>query len=231
MLTLFPEGFEEADVGEVIELRAYTDAKGEQRARADFGNVVTSDVPADWETRWREFHRAVRVGGLWVGPPWVERPDGVTAVVIDPGRAFGTGAHPTTRLCVELLSVLPCGSLLDVGCGSGVVAIAASLLGFAPVMAVDKDPAAVEAAARNAAANGVELDLGRADAEVDPLPAADAVVANIDERLVELVGNRVASDRLVTSGYFESHTPKLSGYRHVERRTEDGWAADLHTRE
>jgi ribosomal protein L11 methyltransferase len=231
MLALFPEGFEEAERGEALELRAYTDESGERRAREGFGSVQTTAIPDDWEQRWREFHRAIEVGGLWVGPPWTDPPPGTTAVTIEPGRAFGTGAHPTTRLCVELVSELSPGSLLDAGCGSGVIAIAASLLGFAPVIAVDIDAAAVEAAARNAAANGVELDVRRADVAVDSLPATDIVVANIDARLVGLVGERVAAPHLVTSGYFESHAPGPTGYRRVERRTENGWAADLHARE
>src|SRR5437016_3537985 len=79
-------------------------------------------VENGWEDRWRDFHRPIRIGPLWVGPPWEEAPPGAVAVWIDPGRAFGTGAHPTTRLCLELLLDVRRGSLLDVGCGSGVIA-------------------------------------------------------------------------------------------------------------
>ena len=112
-------------------------------------------VPLGWEDAWRAFHRPVTVGGLWIGPPWLEPPQGVSTVVIDPGRAFGTGAHPTTRLCIELLAGVDRGSLLDIGCGSGVLSVAASRLGFAPIVAVDVDPVAVEVARANAAANAV----------------------------------------------------------------------------
>ena len=101
--------------------------------------------------------------------------------MIDPAQAFGTGAHPTTRLSLELLLGLePRGSLADVGCGSGVLAIAAALLGFEPVMALDNDPAAVDATLENARANGVELAaVERLDVRSDPLPPASVMTANL----------------------------------------------------
>ncbi len=100
---------------------------------------------------------------------------------MDPGQAFGTGAHPTTRLSLELLLDLePRGSLADLGCGSGVLAIAAARLGFGPVTALDSEQAAVEATLENARANGVELDaVGRLDLRREPAPAADVVTANL----------------------------------------------------
>ena len=227
MLAVFPEGFEESDHDDEVELSAYTDTAGEDRARAEFGPVLAAEVPPDWHERWKEFHRASRVAGFWVGPPWQEPAPGMLAVVIDPGRAFGTGAHPTTRLCIEHLAGITSGSLLDVGCGSGVLSIAAAKLGFSPIIAVDRDEAAVDAARRNAAANDVDLEVRSADALEDELPPAATVVANIDERRVRAVAGRVACETLVTSGYFEPHMPDLDGYRHLARRTAGGWAADL----
>jgi ribosomal protein L11 methylase PrmA len=109
-----------------------------------------------------------------------------------------------------------------------VLSIAAAKLGFGPIVAVDRDDAAVDAARRNAAANDVELDVRRADALEDELPSAVTVVTNIDERRVAAVAARVACDTLVTSGYFEPHMPDLDGYRHLGRRTDGGWAADLY---
>jgi ribosomal protein L11 methyltransferase len=172
----------------------------------------------------------VRVGPLWIGPPWAQPPVDVMTVVIDPGRAFGTGAHATTRLCIELVSELAPAGLLDVGCGSGVIAIAAARLGFSPVVAVDVDPAAVEATARNAAANGVALDVRELDLGADTLPSAEVVVANISLERVESVLRRVDARTVVASGYLERDHPQLGPYRRRERRLRDGWAGDLFER-
>ena len=230
MLELFPEGFEEAELAGSVELAAYTDPGGEERLWSAFGGARATEVEEGWEERWRAFHRPVRIGELWVGPPWEEPEAGATAVVIDPGRAFGTGSHATTRLCLELLLELPRGSLLDVGCGSGVVAIAAAKLGFDPVHAVDLDPQAIEATLRNAEANGVEIETWVADALADPLPAVDAAVVNVALDVDRPVGARLDCSRVVTSGYLASEAPDLPGYRREARREAEGWAADVHVR-
>jgi len=177
------------------------------------------------------FHRPVRVGPLWVGPPWEAPPADAVAVTIDPGRAFGTGAHPTTRLCLSLLAELPRGALLDVGCGSGVLAIAAARLGFAPVVAADVADAAVAATGENAAANGVALDVRLLDAAAGELPPAETAVANVDLATAERLAARLDAHRLVLSGYLASDAPSADGLRHVERRELDGWAADLFERQ
>ena len=227
MIELFPEGFEEVDEGEDVELAAYTDSAGEERLWHAFGGAQSADVEAGWDERWRSFHRPVTIGPLWVGPPWEDPPAGTTAIVIDPGRAFGTGAHATTRLCLELLLDLPRGPLLDVGCGSGVLAIAAAKLGFAPVTAVDLDPLAIEATRGNAAANGAEIETALLDAAREPVPAAATVVANIALAVVEDVAAAVRCERLVTSGYLASDRPRLPGFAFVRRIDDEGWAADL----
>ena len=149
--------------------------------------------------------------------------------MIDPGRAFGTGAHATTHLTLELLQELEPGSLLDVGCGSGVLSVAAAKLGFEPVIGIDIDVAAIEATLVNASVNGVDAGLTayRADAFSEALPTTDVAVANVALDVVERLLPRLGAGRAVTSGYLERDEPHVEGWRHIGRRERDGWAADL----
>jgi ribosomal protein L11 methyltransferase len=178
-------------------------------------------VSVGWEDRWRAFHHGVRVGRLWVGPPWERAPQEAIALVIDPGRAFGTGAHATTRLCLELLQEAEPTSLLDVGCGSGVLSVAAAKLGFAPVNAVDIDEVALETTRANADANGVAVEVGT---ELRPSRLA---VMNIALDVVERMLAELPVERAITSGYLDRDEPHVHGWRRLERRVRDGWAADL----
>jgi ribosomal protein L11 methyltransferase len=219
-LERYPEGFEEVERGDEVELAAYTEDDPPPGAAVE-------QVDPGWEDRWREFHRPVRVGPFWIGPPWEVPPDDAVPVVIDPGRAFGTGAHPTTQLCVALVAELEPAGLVDIGCGSGVIAIAAALLGFEPVNALDVDPAAVDATVRNAAANGVMLDVRELDATTDPVPTAEIVVANVSLSIVETLLPRLDSAVVVASGYLEADAPRFGPFVRRERRALGGWAADL----
>ncbi len=230
MLELFPEGFEEIDGHGGLELAAYTNAAGEERIWQAFGGAAGSDVRDDWQDRWRQFHKPVRVGSLWIGPPWETPDEGALTVVIDPGRAFGTGGHPTTQLCLELLESEERGSVLDVGCGSGVLSIAAAKLGFSPVRAFDFDPQAVEATERNAADNGVSVDVRQADLREDDVEETDLALANIAAEAVLALAPKLRAPRAITSGYLVSDEPELEGYRRERRVQSGGWAADMHVR-
>jgi len=227
LLDLAPAGFEEVEGDGWLELALYADEAGERRARAALGDVAVTPVEAGWEDRWRTFHRPVVVGGLWIGPPWEHPPDGVSTVVVDPGRAFGTGAHPTTRACIELLADQERGSCLDAGCGSGVVAVAAVRLGFGPVAAADLDPEAVEAAEATARRNDVTVDAWQADVLRDELPPTDVLVANIELGVVEALLGRVPARVAVTSGYLAHEAPAAAGWERAARLELDGWAADV----
>jgi ribosomal protein L11 methyltransferase len=224
LIELAPSGVEQVDGEGWVEFAVYG-APGElpeiPLGEASVGGVRVTvsgeEVAEDWAERWKRFHVPVLVGGrLYVRPPWEDpalRP-GVTEVVIDPGRAFGTGSHPTTRMCLELLLELdPSGSFADLGCGSGVLAIAAAKLGFDPVIALDSDAAAVEATRANARDNGVALErIERFNLRDEPPPAASVVAANLMRplliRVAELMEERVSV--LIVSGLLEAEADEVA---------------------
>jgi ribosomal protein L11 methyltransferase len=260
LLPLAPAGVEERVLaGDVVEYAVYG-APGElphlPAVRAAAGpalvEVATEEVADDWHERWRDFHRPVTVPAdppLRVRAPWHDPPvgDGID-VVVDPGRAFGTGAHDTTRLCLELLAGLPpAGGCVDVGCGSGVLAIAAARLGWAPVLALDHDPEAVRAARANAAANGTDVTVRRHDlvrptayggvCPDGPVPGAPLVLANLLRPLLL----RIAADGfaggepelLIASGLLPGEAGEVAaafaarGLRERARRATGEWCALL----
>ncbi|MGH2882129.1 MAG: 50S ribosomal protein L11 methyltransferase, partial [Solirubrobacteraceae bacterium] len=189
LLELAPGGVEEVAAGsDVVEYAVYG-APGELPALPDLTaaagdalvEVRTSEVADDWAERWREFHKPLILDSrLVVRPPWEGEVGAEVEIVIDPGQAFGTGAHATTRLCLELmLSLPPGGAFLDLGCGSGVLAIAAARLGWDPVVALDYDSASVEATVDNARVNGVAITVARHDLRVDPVATGRTVAANL----------------------------------------------------
>ena len=231
-VALAPHGFEERDVEDGVELAVFVDGDTLETMRARLPGATVEPVEDGWGDAWRAFHQAVEVAGIWIGPPWEAPPDPTRAVVIEPGRAFGTGAHATTRLCVELLAELGRGgALLDVGCGSGVLGIAAARLGFRPITCVDVDPVAVETTVANAAANGVEVVARLVDALSEPLPAADVAVANVLLDPAEAILGRLEAEVAITSGYLAGERPAHAGWRHRETAVRDGWAADRFERD
>ena len=212
LLHLFPEGVEELDGAFAV----YAD-----EPPIGFDLIEADEVREGWEDAWKDFHHGVSIGRLWVGPPWESPPADRVPVVIDPGRAFGTGAHATTRLCLGFLQDAEPTSLLDVGCGSGVLSIAAAKLGFDPITAVDLDEVALDSARENAKVNGVEIEIGEV-----MRPAALAVM-NIALEVVEGLLPKLQVQCAITSGYLERDDPSIAGWQPIERRVRDGWAADL----
>jgi ribosomal protein L11 methyltransferase len=233
-------------------------------------DISTSELPDDWPERWKRFHRPVLIeapasaagtpGGaapagcaprgrppaLYVRPPWEppsERRD-AREIVIDPAQAFGTGAHATTRICLELLLELAAGedrrgALLDIGTGSGVLAIAAAHLGYAPVLGLDNEAESVAAARDNARVNGVAIEVRRFDLRSEPLPvddfadAAPVMLANLlRPLLLELARTLPAMPRaLLASGLLVGEVDEVvhafteRGLRERERRCQGEWAA------
>jgi ribosomal protein L11 methyltransferase len=235
--------------------------------------VSTSEIPDDWHERWKHFHHPVlieapsagapgtrdrpgapgapvRPPALYIRPPW-ERAreaggEAVHEIVIDPGQAFGTGAHATTRLCLELLLELAAvepqrDALLDIGTGSGVLAIAGALLGFTPVLALDNEQESVAAARENALVNGAEIEVRRFDLRSERLPrggdggeSAGIVLANLlRPLLLDLAANLARPPAHVIAGGLlceeldevsAAFTARLS-LRERERRTAGEWGA------
>ena len=225
-LGLAPGGFEETETTDALTVSLYVEEDAVEPLLVAFPTAEVAAVQPGWEDGWRAFHCPVRAGGLWIGPPWEQPNPGEPAVVIDPGRAFGTGAHPTTQLCIELLARCERGSLLDVGCGSGVLSIAAARLGYGPIQAVDNDPVAVETTIANAEVNGVVIQASLLDGETGALPPADVVVANVLLAPVERILARLDAPMAITSGYLTTDHPAAPGWQHRDRLELDGWAAD-----
>jgi ribosomal protein L11 methyltransferase len=276
LLELAPAGVEEVSrESGTVEYAVYG-APGELPALPDVRalagdalvEISTSEIPDDWHERWKQFHRPVLIEAprqpagrvrrrppipaLHVRPPWEapsERRLGeVQELVIDPGQAFGTGAHASTRLCLELLLAMaagerPSGALLDVGTGSGVLAIAAAALGFAPVLGLDHEQESVDAARENAAVNGVEIEVERFDLRRQSLPWVDrsepsagppVVLANLlRPLLLELASTLLwAPSQLIVGGLLREEAGEVANafierlkLRERERRVSGEWAA------
>ncbi len=248
LLELAPGGVEEVDRGGGVTEYAVYGAPGELPAlpelRAAAGGalveVSSTELADDWPERWREFHRPVLIDDrITIRPPW--EPAGGTGIdlVIDPAQAFGTGAHATTRLCLELMLRLPAEvSFLDLGCGSGVLAIAAAKLGFTPVMAVDSDPLSVEATRVNAGVNDVTVDAARLDLRAADPPPAVTVAANLLGPLLRDLAQRLSRvteppERLIASGLLSTEADELAaafaraGLSETDRRERGEWGALL----
>jgi ribosomal protein L11 methyltransferase len=268
LLALSPAGVEEQAAGpDAVEFAVYG-APGELPSLPDLDAVVgdalvevsASEIDDDWHERWKRFHRPVLVASpeprmvpsLHVRPPWEAAHGGecVRELVIDPGQAFGTGAHATTRLCLELLLELaveqaPQGPLLDVGTGSGVLAIAAALIGFAPVLGLDNEAESVRAARANGAVNGAAIKARRLDLREQPLPMLDAPpsapaltltanllrpllleLARVLERAPRPPANAILGGLLWAEvGEIADAFAAQLGMRERERRREGDWAA------
>jgi ribosomal protein L11 methyltransferase len=206
LLEAYPAGLEERADDEFV---VYGPAP--EIADADVREEV---VPEGWETAYHAFVPRVVAGRFAVRPPWIEGED--DDLVIDPGRAFGAGTHPTTRLCLELLPE-GSGPLADWGSGTGVLALAAMRLGYAPVLGIDIDTSQLEV-------NGVPAR--RLDLTQERAPYAPVVLANLTFGLLETVARvQERPELMLASGFLAHESPRLWDLRVQERRELDGWAA------
>jgi ribosomal protein L11 methyltransferase len=254
LLELAPSGVEETDLPDGLIEYAVYGAPGElpdlpdvqAAAGGALVEVVTSEVADDWADRWRQFHRPIEIAGrLYVRPPWERARDDIMDLVIDPGQAFGTGAHHTTRLCLELLAGEPvpeasdAAGVMDLGCGSGVLAIAAAKLGWGPVAGIDHELESVRATAENAEANGVAVAVERFDLiRGGPAPTAPLVLANLLRPLLLCVARAgfaagATPRTLIAAGLLIHEADEIAtafephGLHEADRRTSGEWAALL----
>lgn len=264
LLPLTPNGVEQVDDGDIVEYALYG-MQGELPQRAElqglagdaFVELRETTVADDWGERWHAFHKPVDIGPLHLRPPWEKPALGIFAgaapanggpvaslpgsidVVIEPGQAFGTGAHDTTRLCLELLTeVEPGGGFMDLGCGSGVLAVAAAKLGWHPVAGVDHELVSVAATKENAEANRVDVSVERFDLiRGGPAPTAPTVAANILLPILLAVARAGFAgpppERLIVSGLLPSQVDEVvtafgkHGLVESQRLTTTEWAAAL----
>jgi ribosomal protein L11 methyltransferase len=254
LLELAPGGVEETDLPDGLIEYAVYGAPGElpdlpdvqAAAGGALVEVVTTEVADDWADRWRQFHRPIEIAGrLYVRPPWEPAHDNLMDLVIDPGQAFGTGAHHTTRLCLELLAAetvptaADAAGVMDLGCGSGVLAIAAAKLGWGLVAGVDHELESVRATAENATANGVAVTVERFDLiRGGPAPTAPLILANLLRPLLLCVARAgfAAGETprtLIASGLLTHEADEIAsaftrhGLHEADRRTSGEWAALL----
>ena len=248
---LGPEEGYAVRAGEPVALRVYLPASElgavlTQQLReelADFPEVELTARPLyeqDWAVSWREFFGPVEAGRIAIVPSWVDyeaTPDQVV-VRLDPGQAFGTGHHETTRLCLAALdaTVQPDMHVLDVGAGSGILSIAAAKLGAARVDAFEIDPIAADVARANCEANGAsECVAVHGGFPGDGVPPADLAVANVSARAdIELAAGLAAalkpSGRVIASGFLTSDRDDVltafaqHGLRLTAEREEREWA-------
>ncbi|MCP3104565.1 50S ribosomal protein L11 methyltransferase [Myxococcus sp. K15C18031901] len=209
-------GVQAPNAGEAILIGYFEDRDTAEAARAEVADAypaarlrLDEQPQQDWSNEWKSLIKSVHVGRLWVGPPWdVENaPKEAVRLVIEPKMAFGTGDHPTTSLCLAAVDAYMVdhvgASVLDVGTGTGVLAIAAKKLGAGRVVATDNDPTSVELAGENIADNGTP-DIDVSGKELTAVEGTfDLVLANIlANTLIELAPLIApkAKDRLVLAG-------------------------------
>jgi len=191
----------------------------------------------DWLESWKAEFVPIRIGAFVVRPTWSEPTVDAVELVLDPGMAFGTGLHPTTQQCLEALSTLQLAgkSVLDVGTGSGILAIAAAKRGASPVVAVDTDTLAVDAARENAVANGVAIPVGVGSA-ADVPGRFEVVIANIVSPILQRIAPHLAA-RLAGGGTLllagisaQAEAATREAFSHVrlevlDRNERDDWVA------
>jgi ribosomal protein L11 methyltransferase len=241
LLPRLPQGVHPAEVADGVELAVFGDDVPRAELEALAGDALLSsdeqDAPDDPAERRRRFARSWEIAGrVRVRTSDVPPSDGLPELIVDsPAGAFGTGAHPTTRMCLELLLDLePAGGFADLGCGAGLLAIAAARLGYAPVFAVDHEARSVEATLHNAALNGVDLEAIQLDLMHVSPPPAPTIAANVPPAVHARIATGLAPAviHVIASGVTADDLDDvLAAYKHAGLEPVDqrgsGWRAVL----
>jgi ribosomal protein L11 methyltransferase len=243
LLPLLPQGVHPTELADGVELAVYGDDLPRAEMEAIAGEaLITSDeqeAPDDRAERRRRFGRTWEIDGRLVVRPSDATPTntGLPELVVDsPAGAFGTGAHPTTRMCLELLlDIEPGGPFADLGCGAGVLAIAAARLGWAPVFAIDHEARSVEATARNAEHNQVQIEALQLDLLATDPPPAPTIAANVPPAIHARIaaGLAPAVVHVIVSGVIGADLDDVlaayaqAGLEPVGERGGSGWRAVL----
>ena len=202
-----------------------------------FGEILLGEIDAaDYENEWKKYYNPIKTKNITIVPTWIEykASEGEKIMRLDPGMAFGTGSHATTRMCLELMDVEG-KDVIDVGCGSGILGIAAKICGAKSVYMCDIDEQAVEFATRNAELNKVDATIEKADL-LEGDQQADFIFANITAdiliRFSKSIGKHLRKDgRIVLSGIIDTRLDEVvqcysdAGYEIVDRMAIDDWRA------
>ncbi len=202
-----------------------------------FGEILIGEIDAaDYENEWKKYYNPIQTKNITIVPTWIDykASEGEKIMRLDPGMAFGTGSHATTRMCLELMDAFG-KDVIDVGCGSGILGIAAKICGAKSVYMCDIDEQAVEFAAKNAALNRVEATIEMADL-LEGEQQADFIFANITAdilmRFSKSIGKHLRPNgTIVLSGIIDTRLDEVlqcyqdAGYEIVERMALDDWRA------
>ncbi len=221
--------FEQKLVNYLEELKSYSDIK--------YGEIVTGEVDeADWANEWKKYYKPIQTKQITIVPTWIkyQAKDSEKVMMLDPGMAFGTGEHATTKMCLELMDAKD-KTVIDVGCGSGILGIASALTGAKSVYMCDIDPQAVEFAKRNAELNNIVAEIEEADLLCGNR-RADFVFANLTADILmrlslDLKDHLNENATIVVSGIINSRQDEVmacfesAGYKVEQVLAIDDWRA------